>query len=336
MADGRTPRGGGSSGGPRRGGKPGGRPGGSGSSGSGKAGGGRPASGGRSGDGKPRRDGAPAGRGGSGGGGRGRDDRRDDRRGGPASRGGRPPQRGGRPDKRDREDRTSDQKAYDGPPIPEDVTAAELDKHAMRALQGLPEKLADRVARHLVMAGLLVDEDPETAYQHALAARARAQRVALVREAVGEVAYAAGKFSEALGEFRAAKRMNGALYYTPMMADCERALGRPEKAVKMDAPEVRKALDEAGSVELAIVVAGARRDMGQPEAALRVLEVEPLNSRARSPWVARLRYAYADTLLALGRTDEAVEWFHRTVAVDGNKETDAEERLATLSTVTDD
>ncbi len=339
MADGRTPRGGGS-GGPRRNGKPGGGKPGSGGKPSGgrPTGGGRPSSGGRSGDGKPRRDGAPAGRGGSSGGaGRGRDDRRDDRRGGPKSRDGRPTQRGGRPDRgRDREDRSTDQKVYDGPPIPEDVTAAELDKHAMRALQGLPEKLADRVARHLVMAGLLVDEDPETAYQHALAARARAQRVALVREAVGEVAYAAGKFSEALGEFRAAKRMNGQLYYTPMMADCERALGRPEKAVKMDAPEVRKQLDEAGSVELAIVVAGARRDMGQPEAALRVLEVEPLNSRSRSSWVARLRYAYADTLLALGRTDDAIEWFHRTVAVDGNKETDAEERLAALSTVKDD
>ncbi len=334
MADGRTPRGAGGSGAPRRNGKPGGgRP----------SNGGKPG-GGPAGSGKPRGEGAPARRGGgrSGapaqGSGRGRgDDRRDDRRGGAPSRSGRPAQRGGRPDRgRDRDDRTTDQKTYDGPPIPEDVTAAELDKHAMRALQGLPEKLADRVARHLVMAGLLVDEDPETAYQHALAARARAQRVALVREAVGEVAYAAGKFSEALGEFRAAKRMNGQLYYTPMMADCERALGRPEKAVKMDAPEVRKALDEAGSVELAIVVAGARRDMGQPEAALRLLEVEPLNSRARSSWVARLRYAYADTLLELGRTDDAIEWFHRTVAVDGNKETDAEERLAALSTDTDD
>jgi hypothetical protein len=46
--------------------------------------------------------------------------------------------------------------------------------------------------------------------------------------------------------------------------------------------------------------------------------------------VPRLRYAYADSLLAAGRRDEAVEWFHRTVAVDGNKTTDAEERLAEL------
>ncbi len=43
-------------------------------------------------------------------------------------------------------------------------------------LKGLPEKLAARVARHLAAAGMLVDEDPETAYQHTLAARARASR----------------------------------------------------------------------------------------------------------------------------------------------------------------
>ena len=44
----------------------------------------------------------------------------------------------------------------------------------------------------------------------------------------------------------------------------------------------------------------------------------------------RLRYAYADTLLAAGRTDEALEWFHRTVGIDGEEITDAAERVAEL------
>ncbi len=224
-----------------------------------------------------------------------------------------------------------DQKVYDGPPIPDDVSAKDLDRYARDQLQSLPPKLADRVARHLVMAGLLMASDPTTAYQHALAARARAQRNGLVREACGETAYAAGKFAEALSELRAARRMNGQLLYAPMMADCERALGRPEKALAYDTPEIRAALDDAGGVELTIVVAGARRDLGQVDAALRLLETESLHSKSRADWVARLRYAYADTLLAAGRTEEAVEWFHRVVAVDGNAITDAEDRLADLA-----
>lgn len=201
----------------------------------------------------------------------------------------------------------------------------------MRALHGLADKLVDRIARHLVMAGLLMQEDPETAYKHALAARARATRNPMIREACAETAYAAGKFSEALSEFRAAKRMNGQVYYTPMMADCERALGRADKAIRMDTPDVRMKLDEAGKIELSIVVAGARRDLGQAEAAVQLLETEPLHTKSRAEWVARLRYAYADALLDCGRKDDAIEWFHRAVAVDGDNLTDAVERLAELT-----
>ncbi|MGJ9412213.1 tetratricopeptide repeat protein [Aeromicrobium sp. CF4.19] len=259
------------------------------------------------------RDGRPAG-------GRG-----DDRRGRPA------PRRGDdRRSRREEPERTTDQKIYDGPPIPDDVSAKDLDKFARQQLQNLPEKLAERAARHLVMAGLLVQSDPETAYLHTLAAKARASRNGMIREACGETAYAAGKFAEALAELRAARRMNGQQLYAAMMADCERALGRPEKALAFDTPEVRSHLDDPGQVELTIVVAGARRDLGQAEAALRLLETESLHSKTRADWVARLRYAYADTLLELGRSEEAVEWFHRVVAVDGNRDTDAEERLAQL------
>ena len=97
-----------------------------------------------------------------------------------------------------------DQAAYDGPDLPEEITGAELDRGVRAQLKGLPEKLAARVARHLAAAGVLIDEDPETAYQHTLAARARASRLAVVREAAGEAAYAAGHYAEAL--VRAARR----------------------------------------------------------------------------------------------------------------------------------
>ncbi len=229
-----------------------------------------------------------------------------------------------------RSERTPEQQIYDGPPIPDDISAKDLDKFTRIELQGLPEKLADKVARHLVMAGLLLHEDPEAAHKHALAARARALRTGIVREAVGETAYARGSWAEALSEFRAARRMTGRHIYAPMMADCERALKRPEKALEYDTSEIRNKLDDAGNIELTIVMAGARRDLGQGEAALQLLETEPLNSKGQTDWLPRLRYAYADTLLAVGRKAEAIQWFHRTVAADAERLTDAEERLADL------
>ena len=117
----------------------------------------------------------------------------------------------GRADRRgEHGERSAEQARYDGPAArPEEITGKELDHNIAQQLRGLPEKLAARVARHLVAAGLLIDDDPETAYQHTLAARARAARIAVVREACGEAAYAAGHYAEALAELRAAKRMNG-------------------------------------------------------------------------------------------------------------------------------
>lgn len=226
--------------------------------------------------------------------------------------------------------RSEEQARYDGPDLPEEITGKELDRSVVAQLKGLPEKLASRVARHLAAAGMLVDEDPETAYQHTLAARARASRLAVVREATGEAAYAAGHYAEALAELRAAKRMNGATDYLPIMADCHRALGHPEQALKLaKSPSVVNFSPEA-KAEMTIVEAGARRDLGQLDAALRTLELAPLNSKSRSSWVVRLRYAYADTLEAAGRENDALAWFHRTQAIDSDEITDAAERAEAL------
>ncbi|MFC4786537.1 tetratricopeptide repeat protein [Nocardioides sp. MAHUQ-72] len=291
----------------------------------------------------PRREG-PQGRGGKGSTDRSRGDRPER-----ASRGDRPDRgtrgersdrgsRGERPGRKNdwkrpadkQGDRTAEQARYDGPDLPEEITGRELDRSVTAQLKGLPEKLASRVARHLAAAGMLVDEDPETAYQHTLAARARAPRLAVVREATGEAAYAAGHYAEALAELRAAKRMNGATAYLPIMADCHRALGQPDQALKLaKSPSVVNFAPEA-KAEMTIVEAGARRDMGQLDAALRTLELAPLNSKNRASWVVRLRYAYADTLEAAGRETDALAWFHRTHAIDADEITDAAERAEKL------
>ncbi|WP_282566475.1 tetratricopeptide repeat protein [Streptomyces ortus] len=197
----------------------------------------------------------------------------------------------------------------------------------------LPKGLAEDVSRNLVMVARLIDEDPEGAYNYSRIALRLASRVAAVREAAGFAAYANQKYSEALAEFRAARRMTGNVDLWPVMADCERGMGRPEKALDMaGAPEVQK-LDKAGQVEMRLVAAGARRDMDQLEAAIVTLQSPELASHSVQPWTARLRYAYADALLAAGRTGEAREWFAKAVESDKDGSTDASDRLAELDGV---
>jgi hypothetical protein len=218
----------------------------------------------------------------------------------------------------------------DGPPIPDDVSPAELSAEVRRQLRSLPDKLAARVARHLVAAGRLLDSDPEAAYEHTLAARRRAARLSVVREASAEAAYAAGYYPEALTEFRAVHRMTGDPAYLPVIADCERAVGRPERALKIAQDPAVKQLDAVSRTEMIIVAAGARRDLGQAEAAALYLEPHAKRSRTRTPSAPRIQYAYADALLAAGREDDALVWFHRAAASDLEGLTDAAARAAAL------
>ncbi|NKZ01133.1 tetratricopeptide repeat protein [Nocardiopsis alborubida] len=177
---------------------------------------------------------------------------------------------------------------------------------------------------------MLLDEDPERAYAHAAYARRKASRVPGVREASGVAAYTVGKWQEALSDLRAARRMSGRDNFLALMADSERGLGRPERALEITNDPAAKDLDVADRVELRIVASGARRDMGDTKAALAELQVPELKERRARPWVARLFYAYADVLEELGREDDAREYFSRASAVDSDGVTDADERLAAL------
>lgn len=214
------------------------------------------------------------------------------------------------------------------------MTGRELDAEARRELRSLPKDLADVVARHLVMTGRLLDEDPETAHRHALVARRLAARVGVVREACGLSAYRVGRWSEAVSELRAARRLTGSDVYLPVIADCERGMGRPERALSIArSPEVAR-LDRATRVEMRIVESGARRDLGQYEAAVVALQSPELHPRRIEPWSPRLFYAYADALLDAGREEEARDWFVRAAAIDDRGETDAGERLAEMEGLT--
>jgi tetratricopeptide (TPR) repeat protein len=125
--------------------------------------------------------------------------------------------------------------------------------------------------------------------------------------------------------------MTGRQAYLAVLADCERALGRPEKAIDIFRSVDRTQLDPAEAIELLVVASGARRDLGQQDAAVAMLQVRELTQDA--PWAARLRYAYADALLGIGRGEEAREWFARAAEVDDDVSTDAAERLLELDGV---
>ncbi|EHK86630.1 hypothetical protein [Saccharomonospora azurea] len=217
------------------------------------------------------------------------------------------------------------------PELPESVDYSDLDVEARRELRSLPKDLAERIGRHLVAAGTLIDDDPEAALKHARYAKSKASRIAVVREAVGLAAYHAGEWAEALSELRAVRRMTRTDIHVAVIADAERALGRPERALDVAKETDPSTLSKDVEIELKIVAAGARRDLGQVDAAVVALQGPELDPNIREPWSFRLFYAYADNLAAAGRTDEAVQWFLHAAEADVEEETDAAERAAELT-----
>lgn len=189
------------------------------------------------------------------------------------------------------------------------------------------------VAGHLVMVARLLDVDLPGAQAHAETAVRRAGRVAAVREVRGVVAYRAGDYQLALTEFRTARRLSGSNATLPLMVDCERGLGRHERALELAAGPEARTLQPAEQIELAIVVSGVRRDLGQNDAALLALRGAQLNPGLRKPWSARLFYAYAEALAATGAQEEARQWFAHAVEADADLETDAAERLEEIDGV---
>ncbi len=252
--------------------------------------------------------------------------------GGGQSRGGQ--SRGGQ----DREERGGTRLTPKSPRLPEPaiadgITGKELDRSVWTQLRTLSKENAQGVAQHLVMVAALLDDDLDAAEAHAETAVRRAGRVPAAREALGLVAYRKGEWSRALGEFRTVRRLSGSSHLLPLMVDCERGLGRLDRALDLASSPEARTLARDERVELAIVVSGIRRDLGQKDAAAAGLDIPELKSTGRKPWSARLFYAYAEALLALGETEGAREWFAHAVDADDALDTDAAERLDELDGV---
>jgi hypothetical protein len=216
------------------------------------------------------------------------------------------------------------------PRIPDDVELKDLDRAVLAQLRSLSKANAEGVAKHLIMVARLLDEDPEAAYAHGMAAQRRAGRIAVVREAVGVAAYRTGRWAESLSELRAARRMSGSSHQLPLMADAERGMGRPERALELAASSAVAELNETEKVELAIVASGARLDLNQAQAAVIALQIPQLKSEVTAEYTPRLRYAYAAALEAAGRDSEAAHWYSLAAQADVLGQTDADEQSARL------
>ena len=103
--------------------------------------------------------------------------------------------------------------------------------------------------------------------------------------------------------------MTGNDNFLPVIADCERALGRPQIALRLIREGQGADLSPAQQVELVLVQAGARRDLGQRDEAVRLLRDAVKSLKTPTEATARLHYAYAETLLEDGDTAGARTWF---------------------------
>ena len=225
-------------------------------------------------------------------------------------------------------------RAHDEPSVPKDFDESSLPVNVRAELKSLPKDLAATVGGHILAAGELLDVDPELAHRHAEVAKRRAGRLPVVREAAAEAAYVSGHYDIALREFRAIRRMSGGDELLPVLADCERALGRHREALELLATLDPRTKKLGLRIECILVEAGIRADLGQHGEALRLLKSAISHRIGPRPAQARLHYAYADLLEAEGRSDAARDWFESAASLDPDGRLDATDRIAALDGIT--
>lgn len=200
---------------------------------------------------------------------------------------------------------------HDDPIIPIEIEPADLPAAARNELKTLQPETAERVARHLAMVALLIDDDPELAHQHAISASRRAGRIPVARETLAATAYRIGDYALALRELRTHRRLSGSQGNLALMVEAERALGRPQKGLETGLEADTTALNAEQRAQLAIAMSGARLDLGQTQQALFELEIPELDPNRAYTYSPELFAAYAAVLEELGRDAEAQKWRHR-------------------------
>ena len=192
------------------------------------------------------------------------------------------------------------------PKMPKGIEWSMLSTDDRERLRGVSKEHAENIGLHILAAYTLEERDPELALEHAKWVAHQASRIDFARETLAFVAYRQGDYKLALREFRTAFRMNGFLDYLPFIADCERGMGEPKKAIETAMSDDAKYLRGESKAEMFLVYAGALGDLELWDKA-----IEIVHTLGRSKGLAgeyRMRAVQAEQyfLEQAGRSDEAV------------------------------
>lgn len=192
------------------------------------------------------------------------------------------------------------------PKMPKGIEWSMLSTDDRERLRGLSKEHAENIGLHILAAYTLEERDPELALEHAKWVAHQASRIDFARETLAFVAYRQGDYKLALREFRTAFRMNGFLDYLPFIADCERGMGEPKKAIETAMSDDAKYLRGESKAEMFLVYAGALGDLELWDKA-----IEIVHTLGRSKGLAgeyRMRAVQAEQYFIeqAGRSDEAV------------------------------
>ncbi len=195
----------------------------------------------------------------------------------------------------------------DEPKMPKGIEWKMLTSDDRERLRGLSKEHAENIGLHILAAYTLEESNPELALEHAKWVARQASRIDFARETLAFVAYRQGDYKLAAREFRTAFRMNGFLDYLPFIADCERGLGEPKKAIELAMSDDAKYLRGEAKAEMFLVYAGALGDLKMWDKA-----IEIVHTLGRSKGLAgeyRMRAVQAEQyfLEESGRSEEAIE-----------------------------
>lgn len=193
------------------------------------------------------------------------------------------------------------------PKMPKGLEWSMLSKDDRLRLRGLSKEHAENIGLHILAAYALEETDPQGALAHAKWAARQASRIDLARETLALVAYRQGDYKLALKEFRTAHRMNGYPDYLPFIADCERGLGNPRKAIEEATSDEGSQLQGESKAEMFLVYAGALGDLGLWDKAIETVQALVKARGLSGDYRMRAVQAEQNFLDQAGRGQEALE-----------------------------
>lgn len=192
------------------------------------------------------------------------------------------------------------------PKMPKGIEWSMLSTDDRERLRGLSKEHAENIGLHILAAYTLEERDPELALEHAKWVAHQASRIDFARETLAFVAYRQGDYKLALREFRTAFRMNGFLDYLPFIADCERGMGEPKKAIETAMSDDAKYLRGESKAEMFLVYAGALGDLELWDKAIEIVHTLGRSKGLTGEYRMRAVQAEQYFLEQAGRSDEAV------------------------------